>query len=75
LNEVSQGFVVARYLLGARGDELLDGLVQEPDEPTRALCRALADPDQRRRAEALKKPLYELVLALDARILDQGRSP
>jgi hypothetical protein len=75
LNAVLKGFVVTRYLLGAREADLLRDLDDAECRPGRALAEALADPDRRRRAEALKGPLRELMAALDERLVAGRPSP
>lgn len=66
LNEFASGFVVTRYLLGARGPELERGLEVEPYVGGRALAATLGALDQRQRAEALANPLRTLVTAIEA---------
>lgn len=70
MNDVAIAFVVTRYLLGARDADLLAGLDSNASSAAHALARRLQDPEQRRRAEALGPPLFELVNALETRYLE-----
>lgn len=66
MSEFASSFVATRYLLGARGQDLEQGLEREPYAAGRELARALANPEQAQRARALAAPLRTLVSALEA---------
>lgn len=63
-----RAFVATSYLLGRRGTELSDALV-DPAIATRALAKALDHTEREARATALAPELARLVAALDARRL------
>ncbi len=63
-----RAFVAFSYLLGRRGTELVDPLV-EPAIATRALGKSLDHAEREARAVALAPELARLVAALDARRL------
>lgn len=61
------GFVVARYLMGARGEDLLRDLSGSPYESALPLAKQLASEQQGERAQALAKGLVPIIAALQAR--------
>ncbi len=64
--EQFEAYVTTRYLLGARGRELLFGLPQRW-QGSQALVDALMSSDRSIRARALRAPLQRLTAALATR--------
>ncbi len=62
------GFMTGHYLLGQRGDALLNGL-PAPHATTRKTHAGFADPDRTVRAKFLATGMAQLRVALDARKL------
>lgn len=63
-----ESFFAARYVLGARGEQLLDGLPADFDREA-AWLQALLSEERGVRAGALRGPLRRLASALDERKL------
>lgn len=55
-------YVACGYLLGNRGDGLLNGI--DPAEPARRLCQRLQNESQAERARALARELTDVASAL-----------
>jgi hypothetical protein len=64
--EFQCAFAAMSYLVGRRGDELLEPF-PAPERDARALQRRLAHPERERRAEALAGALGPVASALEAR--------
>ncbi|HEY4105568.1 MAG TPA: hypothetical protein VGM44_16835 [Polyangiaceae bacterium] len=64
--DFQRAFVALSYVMGRRGDELLESLRSSHDE-AKAFTRRLAHPERERRAEILARELARVALALDAR--------
>lgn len=63
-----RAFAAVSYLVGRRGDELLDAL-GDPREAALGVARSLAHSEREKRAAALARELALISAALEARVI------